>query len=189
MPRPLGQRVHKHYSLARVHGEAPCDWLFFIPCQSLFFSETKHVGGRGGGWAWPTVYRPVSADDEEGCEASSWKREKKKARSRGDVQLCAVNCAVISRVEIVIYMAPFFLVALRFSTLLCNKMALDNLFCKRQRLSAGHNYTKLKELCLVTMLRSRNTNISNKYTFLYFFCMFCFHDIHIPMSRPFLRQF
>lgn len=73
-----------------------------------------------GGWAWPAFYRPVSADDEEGCEASLWKREKK-TRSRGDVQLSAVNCAVISRVEIVIYMAPFFLVALRFSRLLCKK--------------------------------------------------------------------
>lgn len=57
----------------------------------------------------------------------------KKARSRGDVQLSVVNCAVISRVEIAIYMAPFFLVALRFSRLLCNKIALNNLFGKRQK--------------------------------------------------------
>lgn len=31
-------------------------------------------------WAYPIVYRPVSVDDEEVCEASSWKKKKKMVR-------------------------------------------------------------------------------------------------------------
>lgn len=34
-------------------------------------------------WAYPVVYRPVSVDDEEVCEASSWKKEKKGPGSGG----------------------------------------------------------------------------------------------------------
>lgn len=33
-------------------------------------------------WAYPIVYRPVSVDDEEVCEASSWKKEKKRSGER-----------------------------------------------------------------------------------------------------------
>lgn len=179
MPRPLGQSVHKHYSLARVHGEAPCDWLFFIPCQSLFFFLNEACGrkrrGSGRGLQFTGRCLPMT---RKAARQAYGRERKKRARSRGDVQLSAVNCAVISRVEIVIYMAPFFLVALRFSRLWCNEIALDNLFCKRQRFSVGHNYTKLEELCLNTILRSKNIFISNKYTLLYVFLyvLFSWHS-------------
>lgn len=43
---PLVRCVHKHYTLARVHGEAVSDWLC-LPCQSYFFPN--RVGGRWRG--------------------------------------------------------------------------------------------------------------------------------------------
>lgn len=44
-------------------------------------------------WAYPIVYRPVSVDDEEVCEASSWKKEKKGPGSGGSGPHSTVNCA------------------------------------------------------------------------------------------------
>lgn len=84
---PLVRCVHKHYTLARVHGKTVADWLVLL----VNYVFVIQVGVKQKG-AYPAVYRPVSVDDDVPvCEGGVGAAGQRKS----SLNVSTANCAFI----------------------------------------------------------------------------------------------